>query len=213
VRVKLDGANVASYGELLQILADEGFAGKLDVYPAQLTKVDDGVPAPSASYPAECLSCRTFADVEGEFQELAQNFGFHRPHLPSPVGAPCTAVRGNELVVGSRGELYKCWDSVGNSAETIGNVSDWRNQNTRVAKWRDFDPFADSECRNCIALPVCMGGCAHHAMDPNLYDSRCSTFRWTYAQQIERFVEDAEARTQRGEATVVAEREVAIDTR
>jgi uncharacterized protein len=30
----------------------------------------------------------------------------------------------NELVVGSEGELYKCWASVGNHAEAVGHIRD-----------------------------------------------------------------------------------------
>jgi uncharacterized protein len=102
-------------------------------------------------------------------------------------------VRANELVVGSKGELYKCWDSVGNDREVIGHIRDYRNTNGRLAKWLRYDPFADAECRSCIALPVCMGGCAHHAMDLLQRENRCGTFRTTYREQVLDFVEWAEA--------------------
>ena len=102
-------------------------------------------------------------------------------------------MRANELVVGSRGELYKCWDSVGNSREVIGHVRDWNDLNGRLGKWLRYDPFTNPECRTCIALPVCMGGCAHHAMDANQYENRCGTFRHTYREQVDAFVEAVNA--------------------
>ena len=109
---------------------------------------------------------------------------FVRLAHPRPTGAPCTAVRDNELVVGSRGELYKCTETVGNSAEVIGNLLTWPRTDDRALRWLTYEPFEDDECRQCPALPVCMGGCAYHAMDPRLHDSRCSTFRYTHRQQV-----------------------------
>jgi uncharacterized protein len=55
-------------------------------------------------------------------------------------------------------------------------------------KWLDYDPFSDDECRSCPALPVCMGGCAYHAMDPRMRDSRCSTFRYRHEEQVRHLV-------------------------
>ena len=52
-------------------------------------------------------------------------------------------MRANELVVGARGELYKCWDSVGNPHEVIGHLRSWRDPNDRVLKWLRYDPFTD----------------------------------------------------------------------
>jgi len=108
------------------------------------------------------------------------------------MGTPCTAVRANELVVGSAGELYKCWENVGDRREVIGHVRDYERQNSRVRRWLAYDPFSDDECRNCIALPVCMGGCAHHAMDEIQHENRCDSFRHNYRERLGDFVEAAE---------------------
>jgi uncharacterized protein len=192
VRVNVDRGNIGRAEELLQILAVEGFAGKLSVYPGQLVAVADGAPAPSASYGGHCFTGPEFARAQLAFAELARRYGFGSTSLPRPTGTPCTAVRANELVVGSKGELYKCFESVGNRLEVIGDIRRYRETNGRLEKWLKYDPFADAECRGCIALPVCMGGCAHHAMDPKLYDNRCDTFRHTYREQVLGFVETAE---------------------
>jgi uncharacterized protein len=76
--------------------------------------------------------------------------------------------------------------------EVIGHIRDYRNPNGRQQKWLKYNPFTDVECRSCIALPVCMGGCAHHAMDKLQYENRCGTFRHTYREQVLAFVEAAE---------------------
>lgn len=191
IRVNLDAHNFGRAEELLKILADEGFSQKLSVYAAQLVAVADGA-APSATYGQHCFSNRSFARAELEFDAMAKAYGFTSDALPRPTGAPCTAVRKNELVVGSKGELYKCWESVGNPSETIGNIRDYNNINGRLHKWLGYDPFANSECRDCIALPVCMGGCARHAIDVLQYENRCGTFRHTYRERVLNFVEASE---------------------
>jgi uncharacterized protein len=198
IRVNLDADNIDHAEALLLLLRDEGFAGKASVYPAHINATNDGVPAPSARYQGCCLSKAQFARAELRFGELARSYGFSRADLPMPVGAPCTAVRANELVVGSEGELYKCWASPGNPGEVIGNIRDYRQPNGRLQKWLKYDPFVDAECRSCIALPVCMGGCAHHAMDPLQYENRCGTFRHTYREQVLAFVEQCEREGREG---------------
>ena len=50
LRVNLDAENVHDAEALLQILASEGFSGKIGVYPGQIIAIKDGQPAPSATY-------------------------------------------------------------------------------------------------------------------------------------------------------------------
>ncbi len=191
VRVNLDTENVGHADALLELLAARGLAGRVTVSPGRIVAYDEGIGAPSETYAPACLSLGDFAQVERAFLARARQLGLAAPGLPQPVGSPCTAVRKNELVVGSRGELYKCWDSVGNHREVVGHLRSWRDPNDRVLKWLRYDPFTDDGCRSCIALPTCMGGCAHHAMNDRAGDSKCSTFRTTYREQVADFARAA----------------------
>ena len=80
--------------------------------------------------------------------------------------------------------------------EVIGHLRSWQDPNDRVLKWLRYDPFADEGCRSCIALPTCMGGCAHNQMtDPRrleVLDVPADPSR-----QVEEYADAAEA----GEAT------------
>lgn len=193
VRINTDYTNIENVNELLAMLADAGFAGKLKVAFGQIVAVSDGVGSPSSSYNRKvCINNRNFARLELELNALAMRYGLSSVSVPGPVATPCTAVRKSNLVVGSEGELYKCWESVGNKAEIIGSIFDYENTNGRLQKWLKYDPFSNSECKTCIALPVCMGGCAHHALDVMQYENRCSTFRHTYEERILAFVKSAE---------------------
>ena len=192
IRMNVHTGNFGYAEELLEILKAEGLAGRLTVYPGRIVGVKDDVASPSATYEPDCFTSSGFAKAELEFKLLAMRYGFSSRSLPSPTGAPCTAVRANELVVGSKGELYKCLISPGNPLEVIGHIRDYKNVNGRLQKWLNYDPFSNAECRGCIALPVCMGGCAHHAMDSIQYENRCGTFRYNYREQVLSFVEAAE---------------------
>lgn len=128
----------------------------------------------------------------------------HRTHQPprkaeclycsgasGPVTTSCIAVRENEFVIGSRGELFKCSYDVGNPRGAIGSILDVDAPNTRQAKWL-YDPFFDPDCSICIALPGGMGACAAHAMSLTNRADRCSSFRLTYREQSLAFVEAPE---------------------
>lgn len=203
IRVNIDRSNAGRVEELFQLLVNAELADKLTVYPGQIVGASKNLLAPSASYHG-CLTNPEFAAAEREFFQLAAAYGLANPSLPRPTGAPCTAVRRNELVVGSNGELYKCWDSVGEIGEVIGHIRDYYDLNGRLAKWMNYDPFSNVECRACLALPVCMGGCAHHAFDQMQYENRCGTFRHTYTEQINAFVSFAEERGTEGVTNVAA---------
>ena len=102
------------------------------------------------------------------------------------------AVRTNELAVGSRGELYKCRDTVGNALEVVGNIRDYHQLNGRLHKWLNYDPFSDPECRECVALPVCMGGCARYSMNTLQHENRCGTFRHNHQERILAYLQSIE---------------------
>lgn len=189
IRINVDRNNIAHVEDLLGILRREGFSGKLSVYLGQLTAVNDGVPSPSSGYGSRCMSRQVFSAEELKFTGIAAKYGFGRASLPRPKGAPCTAVRASDLVIGSEGELYKCYESAGTPAEVVGNIRDYRTLNSNVRKWLDYSPFRNKECLNCIALPVCMGGCPHHAFDLQLYDGRCGTFRHNHLERIGNYID------------------------
>jgi uncharacterized protein len=192
IRVNLDASNAGEYLRLLDVLVERGLAGRVEVHPGQIVAYPDQAGAPSETYRARCFTLPEFARVEREFLAAAYQRGLAAPSLPKPTTSPCTAVRANELVVGARGELYKCYDSVGDPREVIGHLRSWRDPNDRVLKWLRYDPFADEGCRSCIALPACMGGCAHNQMTfPG--DAKCSTFRLTHRRQVEEYADAAEA--------------------
>jgi uncharacterized protein len=188
VRVNVDNANLGRVEELFQILEAEGLGGRLHIGAAKTVSWDDNPSAPMASYQSACFTSPEFARVELEFNRLAARYGLGTPTLPSAIGSPCTAVQANSLTVGSEGELYKCWDSIGNLEASIGHIANYKQPNERVLRWLLHNPTEDAQCSQCVALPVCMGGCAHYGFVGNRSDDKCGTFRYTYREQVEEYV-------------------------
>jgi uncharacterized protein len=198
VRINVDQQNVRSARLVLDVLEEAGLAGRVRAYLGHLVALTTNPDAPSASYGHDrCLPMADYAREVDEFESLAYARGFGAPSVPRPTGAPCTAVRKGEWVIGPRGDLWKCWDSVGDPRQVLGNVLEIERAEAVVddSPWLRYDPFDDPECTRCIALPVCMGGCAHHALEDGQRDNRCGTFRFNHKKEIREFIAAQQAAT------------------
>lgn len=205
VRINVDKENFVHIDELLDILEHEGLKDKIEVYVGHLISVNDGAAQPSATYTRSCFNTRGFATTERYFNDSATARGFRSRVLDGPILTPCMAMREEEYVIGSMGELYKCWKSVGNNNEVVGNIAEYENLNSRVHRWLTYDPFEDAECVSCSALPVCMGGCAHHTFDRRLFEDRCTTFRYESRHRVVQFIEQVESAKSSAGRSIVSE--------
>jgi len=96
-------------------------------------------------------------------------------------------VNRKDLVIGPEGELWKCWDDVGHQRLIRGNLLDLATATIDVRDWLDESPFRDEQCRQCVALPVCMGGCPSRRRN-GTRDDQCGTFRHNHTERITNFV-------------------------
>lgn len=192
VRINLDSDDLEPLAALLQILDQHGLRDKLIVYPGRLT-VDDDRDRSSAGC-GSCLSTGHFEEVERQALKLCASYGYGSVSLPAPKGAACMAVRKNGAVIGPDGSLYKCLHVVGNPAHVVGQVSAYRQADSRLRRWLEYSPFDDAECVTCRALPYCMGGCPYYGLEGRRED-RCQTVKETLEQQILDFVRSAPPKT------------------
>ena len=69
--------------------------------------------------------------------------------------------------IGSRGELYKCWEDFGIKERIYGNIDQWdirdpfktASNPDILMKYVNSAGVLDSECYDCVWLPICGGGC------------------------------------------------------
>lgn len=65
-------------------------------------------------------------------------------------------------VIGPEGELYGCWNDVGNPSKVYGKIGEpTMDESTYIAYKLRADALNDSECNECILFPVCNGGCPY----------------------------------------------------
>ena len=73
-----------------------------------------------------------------------------------------------DVAVDPQGRLHTCWEAVDKPGQSFGCARDWDPASPlRTADNRDMlscylsaaAPLADPECRACVWLPHCMGGC------------------------------------------------------
>ena len=82
-----------------------------------------------------------------------------------------------------KGNLYKCWEAVDNPERSFGRASIWDPAMAfRTADHPDqltcylnaAPPLDDPECRECVWLPICRGGCPAR----RIYDRKaCIAFK------------------------------------
>lgn len=74
----------------------------------------------------------------------------------------------SHIGIDEAGRLYKCWEDMDKPALSYGNVWTWdvkrpivsaENADNLTMYLNTAGPVPDEECRDCIWLPVCRGGC------------------------------------------------------
>lgn len=78
------------------------------------------------------------------------------------VRMECFVRNANFVSIGPQGELYKCWNDIGNPDKVYGYI-DGRitNEHVLLRYLAASDPFEDKACKECFLLPVCFGGCPY----------------------------------------------------
>ena len=85
--------------------------------------------------------------------------------------------------IDDRGNLQKCWEAVDKPWISFGTAHDWdpanplataSKPNNLTMYLNTASPVPDEECRECVWLPMCVGGCPHK----RLFDKRqCVPFK------------------------------------
>jgi len=128
------------------------------------------------------LLCDTDLSEIGLLQE-AGRFAVGRGHY-------CGANTLLGVGIDEEGRLFKCWEVAGDPLNAFGNAHDWKPDdplNTasdpdNLTKYVNTAlPNGDEECRECVWLPMCVGGCPHRRLTEG---KACIAFR----DQPERYV-------------------------
>lgn len=155
IRVNIGKDNQDGYPILCKEL-QERFPNKISVYLGFIRIHDEN---------QTHLVCDSMEQKDAiTFYEKLENEGSinidYYPHLCQKRG--CVATCSTAYVVGPLGELYKCWNDMGNEEMIVGNIAseelirpDLYNQYMVEGPW-----ISDDDCKKCFFLPICSGGCA-----------------------------------------------------
>jgi len=176
VRINVDRTNKDFVPELLNELKDM----KVQPYlaPVSLDNIEN------QNFFDICFSIKEFAL---EYFKMKENVFFsNNISYPFLNFGSCGAVRKNSFVIDPNGNIYKCWNEIGQLEKRVGTVSDGILNYSRYLKWITFDPTEISECKECKILPLCNGGCPYRILFPeeqNL-EKRCSEYKWTLKNEL-----------------------------
>lgn len=84
----------------------------------------------------------------------------------------CSATMANSYIVGPKGEIYKCWNDVGNDEKIIGYIHEEKMTNPTLFYRYTMGSkiYEDAECLNCHLLPICAGKCVFYQLK-NKYEN------------------------------------------
>jgi len=106
----------------------------------------------------DCFSAAEYWQREVELIRYLNQNGYH--YYPYPdIAAGCGATAINFYVIGPEGELYKCWNHIGNKTKVVGSIFEPIHLNSLYIKYLMESCATDQECLHCKVLPICQGGC------------------------------------------------------
>ena len=150
IRVNIDHENDQEFITLYKFITEE-FDGKVSVFPA------------FTGDSTEKGTCNLYN--RNERREFAiKMFNEHGlvfdSFYPQSFRMECAIRKRATYVIGPEGELYGCWNDVGNPSRVYGNISEnLTNESLFISYKTKADPLEDPNCLQCLLFPACNGGC------------------------------------------------------
>jgi uncharacterized protein len=169
--------------ELLDQLESAGIRDRVSVHFALM----EPATAACANISESCYDTAGFSTVETEFYGMLFERGFRVDKLPAPTYAACMAQLINAFVVDPDGDLFRCFNYVGDKARACGNVAgELDHKHAEFLRLFTFDPFSDNHCRDCEILPLCMGACPSRRIDRDLTSAQtCESWRYNLEPMLD----------------------------
>lgn len=161
VRVNIDRTNERDFLDLYRLFQKDDFKG-IFLTPAF---VDD------KDHVNKCVlnSKEQYAYID----KLLREHGIIFDRLYPEPRLECFVRNPNSVVIGPEGELYKCWNDVGKKDRVYGYLDGRITNEPLLFRYlAAADPFDDQQCRDCLLLPVCGGGCPYDRIKRDYEDNK-----------------------------------------
>ena len=188
VRINIDKENIDRVEEFLDVLAER-------IDKREDLKIDFGQVSPFTdickSIESDCYNNAQFADIMIPLYEKVLERGFTVNKMivyPVPRVNFCCADYVNSFVVDNLGEIYRCWNHVGNLKMSSGNVNNLSEEfGKNYLSWIQWNPIRHPKCGKCVCLPLCMGGCPETAKSSRDGQPVCGTIKYNLNKILEHY--------------------------
>jgi len=161
IRINVNHHNKNEFFPLYKEFASRWKSNNLYIYPGFIR--EDTVD--------KCSFCSTSLKTESilKFYNQLEEDGANVDLYPRKAGKGCMVNKVNDYIIGPEGEIYKCWNDVSDKSKIIGNISKKEILNKPLFYKYLFagSCFDSNECKDCLFLPICSGGCAWYRIRNN----------------------------------------------
>lgn len=188
IRVNVDKTNVKQIPELLLYLKEKG----LNELHIDFGIVRGGTEACS-SYEDNCYIEEELGSLLSTLWTNAKKDGFDPKIRPYRKWTYCGLNCDNNLTIEPSGEVYKCWEHVGELEHKIGRIApggSLENVSYKFFKWITRNPLNIAECRECVYLPACGGGCGavSYNREKKYEASGCFKIKGTIEEEVKNYI-------------------------
>ncbi|MEI7597203.1 MAG: radical SAM protein [Bacteroidota bacterium] len=186
IRINIDKANYENYHKYVKELSER--FPKAHIYPALVTDFGGS----EGCYDSESCALNKKEEIAFYLSQYENhnntNFNFF-PHLTGITSCAATNLYG--WVIGPEGDLYKCWNDIGDENKCIGNIKDNKITNiTLLGRYLvGVNPTDDKMCKECFYLPICGGGCPYQRLENKYFDKKIDCCVIQKGKTLERFLE------------------------
>lgn len=154
VRVNIDKSNEDDFLEIFNLFQEDPLLKGISINPAFVEDLSNG-------NLNDCL-CNT-QEQNAFLRRMFREHNLEFPYFyPSGGRMECAVRNPYAMVIGPEGELYKCWNDVGDKGKVYGHINGALTNEPLLLKYlTGSDPFEDERCKECILLPICSGGCPY----------------------------------------------------
>ena len=191
IRMNVCRDNFSCLSDLLETEQLQALKNKIRIYCSPIIPFGIGDKLKNPRILHSCYDFPSFAELEPSFARTFESNCF--PSGYDFDGSDCGCCRAiclNNWVVDPEGNLFKCWDSLGDESAILGHISrppveEPLIENQKLLKWLSYNPLSRSECKSCKYLPVCMGGCPYRSLEANANSEYvCSTVKYNFKQMV-----------------------------
>jgi len=154
VRMNVDDSNAMEYIKLYRY-CKQNLNGKINLYPGFVHN-SSGVCKVESCYD-DCLKKAAFLKkiFDSDFIYTSDIYPFRTEKM-------CICNMRNGYLIGTEGELYKCWHHLGQKNKEIGTIFADKiitNGNNFANAMLGQDCLFDNKCTDCLLFPSCSCGC------------------------------------------------------